>query len=133
MRLREKVDGLLLLNVYFMPLLTIVSFAAGLYLMLGGFITSSILWLTVVTSFYCFVGNYAPFFEIGVGAYLDGRRRIQWLAPLMIFSYLYNVIICGKAFIDLLVGKIRGSMGDWEKTEHVGAGTPLFTDTQLTM
>jgi cellulose synthase/poly-beta-1,6-N-acetylglucosamine synthase-like glycosyltransferase len=122
MRTREKVDGLLLLNIYFMPLLTIFSFAAGLYLILSGHYTSSILWLTVITSFYCLVGNYAPFFEIGVGAYLDGRKRIQWLAPLMIFSFLYNVAICGKAFIDLLVGTFRGSMGDWEKTEHVGAG-----------
>jgi cellulose synthase/poly-beta-1,6-N-acetylglucosamine synthase-like glycosyltransferase len=130
---REKIDGLLLLNVYFMPLLTILSFAAGLFLILSGRYTSSILWLTVVSSFYCFVGNYAPFFEIGVGAYLDGRKRIQWLAPLMIFSFLYNVLICGKAFLDLFVGKLLGSNGDWEKTEHIGAGNQLFENRKVAM
>jgi len=25
------------------------------------------------------VGNFAPFFEVGIGAYLDGRKRIYWL------------------------------------------------------
>jgi cellulose synthase/poly-beta-1,6-N-acetylglucosamine synthase-like glycosyltransferase len=130
MRAREKIDGLLLLNVYFMPLLTIVSFLAGIFLIFSGYYTSSILWLTVISSFYCFVGNYAPFFEIGVGAYLDGRKRIQWLAPLMIFSFLYNVLICGKAFLDFIIAKLLGSMGDWEKTEHVGSVNQLFENSK---
>ncbi len=130
---REKIDGLLLLNIYFMPLLTIASFLAGIFLIFSGYYTSSILWLTVISSFYCFVGNYAPFFEIGIGAYLDGRKRIQWLAPLMIFSFLYNVLICGKAFFDLFVGKIQGSVGDWEKTEHVGTGNQFFENNKMTM
>jgi len=116
-----------------MPLLTILSFAAGLFLILSGYYTSNILWLTVVSSFYCFVGNYAPFFEIGVGAYLDGRKRVQWLAPLMIFSFLYNVLICGKAFFDLFVEKLRGSNGDWEKTEHIGTGNQFFENSKVTM
>ena len=74
-------------------------------------------------SFYSFVGNYAPFFEVGIGAYLDDRKRTQWLAPLLIFSFLYNVLICGKAFFDLVTGKLLGSTkNDWEKTEHLGYG-----------
>jgi len=54
---------------------------------------------------------------------LDGRKRIQWLAPMLIFSFLYNMLICGKAFLDLLSDKLTGSTkSDWEKTEHLGNG-----------
>ena len=120
MSLKGKIDGVLLLNVYFMPLLTILSFLAGLVTIISGSTIASALWPPVILSFYSFVGNYAPFFEVGIGAYLDGRRRTQWLAPLMIFSFLLNVLICGKAFIDLLFDKMFGLKGNWEKTEHTG-------------
>ena len=122
MKLKEKIDGLLLLNIYFMPLLTIFSFFAGILLILSGSQIVGTLWLAVIISLYSFVGNYAPFFEIGIGVYLDGRKRVQWLAPLLIFSFLYNVLICGKAFFDLLTGKLLGRKSDWGKTEHLGKG-----------
>jgi hypothetical protein len=94
--------------------------AIGAYLIITGSIFSIVLWLVLPTSAYSFVGNYAPFFEIGVGAYLDGRRQIQWLAPLLIFSYILNTLICGQAFLSLIVDKVlcRGSV--WVKTEHLG-------------
>ena len=117
---RQKLDGMLLLNVYFMPLLTLVSLVIGAYLIVTGSIISGALWLIVPTPVYSFVGNYAPFFEIGVGAYLDGRRQIQWLAPLLIFSFVLNTLICGKAFLSLIVDKMLGRKSLWVKTEHLG-------------
>jgi cellulose synthase/poly-beta-1,6-N-acetylglucosamine synthase-like glycosyltransferase len=75
---KEKIDGLLLLHVYFMPVLTLISFFAGVSLILAQ--SSQLvnaLWFFVPVSFYSLVGNFAPFFEIGIGAYLDGRTRIQ--------------------------------------------------------
>ena len=120
---KEKIDGLLLLHIYFMPIITFLSFLAGGSLILFGSPVAGALWFVVLVSFYSFVGDYAPFFEIGIGAHLDGRKRVQWLAPLMIFSFLYNVFICTKAFFDLIVGKLLGrSHSDWEKTEHLGNG-----------
>jgi hypothetical protein len=69
------------------------------------------------------VGNFAPFFEVGIGAYLDGRTRLQWLVPLLIFAYLYNIAICTKAFLDLIAAKIlRRKQVDWQKTKHLGEG-----------
>ncbi|MCX6643935.1 MAG: glycosyltransferase family 2 protein, partial [Candidatus Bathyarchaeota archaeon] len=123
MKLKEKIDGLLILHIYFMPILTLLSFFTGSLLILNGSSIAGALWFTVPVSFYSFVGNYAPFFEVGVGAYLDGRRRIQWLTPLLIFAFLYNMLICTKAFFDVLAGKLVGSTkSDWEKTEHSGNG-----------
>jgi cellulose synthase/poly-beta-1,6-N-acetylglucosamine synthase-like glycosyltransferase len=117
---RQKVDGMLLLNVYFMPLLTLVSLGIGAYLILTGSIVSGALWLVVPASVYSFVGNYAPFFEIGVGAYLDGRKQMQWLASLLIFSFLLNTVICAKALLSLLCDKALGRRSRWAKTEHLG-------------
>jgi hypothetical protein len=123
LKLKVKIDGLLLLHIYFMPIITLLSFLTGGFLILFGSPIAGALWFVVAISFYSFVGNYAPFFEVGIGVYLDGRKRLQWLAPLLIFVFLFNVLICTKAFFDLFVGKLFGSSkGDWEKTEHLGNG-----------
>jgi cellulose synthase/poly-beta-1,6-N-acetylglucosamine synthase-like glycosyltransferase len=124
LRVKEKIDGLLLLNVYFMPLVVLLSFIIGIPLI---FFESSklvgALWFSVPISLYSFVGNFAPFFEVGIGAYLDGRTRTQWLIPLLIFTFFYNIPICAKAFLDLLVSKIkRKDHNIWVKTPHLGNG-----------
>ena len=121
---KEKIDGLLLLNVYFMPLIVLASIIVGVPLI---FLDSSrfagALWFLVPISIYSFVGNFAPFFEVGVGAHLDGRQRIQWLIPLLIFTFVYNIPICLKAFLDLLSAKIlRRNQNRWVKTAHLGNG-----------
>ena len=124
LRLGEKIDGLLLLNVYFMPILVLFSWIIGVPLVL--FKSSqwfSVLWASIPISLYSFIGNFAPFFEVGIGAYLDGRTRAQWLIPLLIFTFLYNIPICAKALADLLISKITGKNDNhWEKTMHSGNG-----------
>jgi cellulose synthase/poly-beta-1,6-N-acetylglucosamine synthase-like glycosyltransferase len=124
LRFREKIDGLLLLNVYFMPVLVLFSCGIGVPLF---FFKSSqwlnMFWVSVPISLYSFVGNFAPFFEVGIGAYLDGRTRAQWLIPLLIFTFLYNIAICTKALLDLLISKIlRRNRNCWAKTAHLGNG-----------
>ncbi len=118
--LKEKVDGLLLLNIYFLPILCLLSMFLGIPLILYGSPVAVSLWFLVPVSLYSFAGNFAPFFEVGIGAYLDGRKRLHWLAPLLILAFLYNMLICTKALIDVLVGKATGHTGSWAKTEHSG-------------
>jgi len=124
LNVKEKIDGLLLLHVYFMPVITLVSFFVGVSLILSE--SSQLvnaLWFFMPVSFYGLVGNFAPFFEVGIGAYLDGRTRIQWLVPLLLFSYLYNILICTKALLDLFAAKmLRKRQSDWAKTRHLGNG-----------
>ena len=124
LKVKEKIDGLLLLNVYFMPLIVLVSLMVGVPLIfLGSSKLAGILWFSVPISFYSFVGNFAPFFEVGIGAYLDGRRRVQWLIPFLMFAFLYNIPICTKAFLDLVASKILGKNHNvWAKTTHNGNG-----------
>jgi cellulose synthase/poly-beta-1,6-N-acetylglucosamine synthase-like glycosyltransferase len=126
---KEKIDGLLLLNVYFMPIVVLISFAIGIPLIFLGSRLVSALWVSVPISLYSFVGNFAPFFEVGIGAHLDGRTRAQWLIPLLIFTFFYNIPICTKAFLDLLASKIlRTGDGIWVKTAHFGNGNSYITN-----
>ncbi|MEM3640908.1 MAG: glycosyltransferase family 2 protein, partial [Candidatus Bathyarchaeia archaeon] len=119
--LREKIDGLLLLNVYFMPILVLLSLVIGVPILLELSQCSFVLWSFIPISLYSFVGNFAPFFEVGIGTYLDGRTRTQWLIPLMIFTFLYNIPICTKAFLELFLSKITGrNSNNWTKTVHSG-------------
>ncbi len=121
---REKLDGLLLLNVYFMPVIVLLNFLIGVLLVFWR--PSKLIetfWLFFPLSFYSFVGNFAPFFEVGIGAYLDGRRRVLWLLPLLFFTFFYNALICTKALIDLLFSRITGRNSPvWSKTLHLGNG-----------
>ena len=129
LRFREKVDGLFLLNVYFIPILVLPSWIISVLLF---FLKSphwlGMFWALVPISLYSCVGNFAPFFEVGIGAYLDGRTRAQWLLPLLIFTFLYNIPICTKAFVDLLISKVfRKNHHHWDKTVHSGNGNSYIT------
>lgn len=115
---KQKVDGFLLLNIYFIPILALFSFLVGTALVLYGSKVAGVLWLSVPIAFYSFVGNFAPFFEVGIGSYLDGRRRTQWLMPFLLFSFLLNILICLKAFFDEILDILRHKPGQWIKTEH---------------
>jgi cellulose synthase/poly-beta-1,6-N-acetylglucosamine synthase-like glycosyltransferase len=123
---KQKIDGTLLLNVYFMPIIAFISFIVGLCLLSTPNTHSifvPVFWFIVPISLYSFVGNFAPFFEVGVGLYLDGRKRTQWLIPLSLFTFLYNVPICSLAFLDVVLGKIRHKDNHiWAKTNHSGNG-----------
>jgi len=128
LRLREKIDGFLLLNVYFVPILVGLAWILGATLCLvhsSPWITS--LWVSVPLFIYSSVGNFAPFFEVGIGAYLDGRRRICWLIPLLFLTFLFNMLICTKALIDLCLSKITGKkQHSWAKTLHNGRGDVIL-------
>ena len=123
--LREKVDGFLLLNVYFVPIFAALAWILGAILFLfQPMAWMNVLWMAVPISFYSSVGNFAPFFEVGIGAYLDRRNRICWLIPLLLLTFLLNVLICTKAFVDLCFSKITGKKRHtWSKTVHNGNGT----------
>jgi cellulose synthase/poly-beta-1,6-N-acetylglucosamine synthase-like glycosyltransferase len=123
LRLREKVDGVLLLNLYFVPILAALAWVLGTFLFLfQPFEWMEILWMIMPISFYSSVGNFAPFFEVGIGAYLDGRNRTCWLIPLLFLTFMLNVLICSKAFFDLCCSKVTGKKHTWSKTVHNGNG-----------
>ena len=120
---KEKIDGLMLLSVYFMPILVLLSLFIGLPLVFLGSPLIVVLWFSIPISIYSFVGNFAPFFEVGAGLYLDGRTRTQWLLPCLLFTFFFNIPICLKALVEVLASIISGKNKNvWVKTAHNGNG-----------
>ncbi len=133
--LKEKIDGALLLGVYFMPLLVLLSLLIGIsiiFLDLHDSPLNVFIWSVIAVSLYSFVGNFAPFFEVGAGLYLDGRTRTQWLIPCLLFTFFFNIPLCLKAFIDVVTSKItRKNKHTWEKTMHSGNGNCYIGNQNL--
>jgi len=122
----EKVELSLLLCIYFMPIMVLAAWIVGV----GAYIThESPFFITNFGRYYFFtlsiftystVGNFAPFFEVGSGVYMDNRRRLLWLLPALWFSFIIMTFCCTKAAVDLLLTKNKKHR--WNHTFHNGNG-----------
>ena len=121
---RQKVDGFLLLNIYFLPVLVMSSWV----LLLAVWMFKLSTWIPFEVAFVSGVffvlhGNPAPFVEVIAGALCDKRRKLVLFAPLLVWSYFVNMVICCVAFLDLVVSRIAGrNPNHWHKTVHDGGG-----------
>jgi len=120
--LRQKLDAFMLLNIYFLPILVLVSWILSLTL----FVFRPSTWLpyemALVTSiFFTLSGTIAPLLEVIAAAYMLNRKRLILFSPILIVAYIVNVFICSKAILDLLFSKIaRKNPNRWHKTTHKG-------------
>lgn len=122
LRLKVKLDALLCLGVYFLPLFVGLSWIlSGLAVIMDFPLPLWTLSLSALSIFSA-VGNFAPIFEIIAGAILDkAHRALLWL-PLIPIMYGVNVIICAKALLNLR------KPYSWNHTRHNGpAHLPLFS------
>jgi len=132
LKLREKIDGFLLLNIYFMPLLVVLAWVLGA-LSFSIQVSDLAKFYSFLPSIFLFsaVGNFAPFFEIGIGAYLDERERTCRLIPILLIAFFFNVLICAKAFFDLCISKFTGNdRYKWAKTPHNGNGNNFINTNE---
>lgn len=115
LRLREKIDGFLVLQLYFLPVLIAFSWLLSAAAFLLGQSIFLPLWLSIA---YITVGNMAPISEIIVGLYMEKKLRwdIKYL-PCILGLYVLNVFICTKSFLDLLLRR----KPQWHATGHNGS------------
>ncbi|MFQ6064881.1 MAG: glycosyltransferase [Candidatus Bathyarchaeia archaeon] len=120
--LREKIDGLFLLNVYFLPILIGFAWLLGaVFYFIEPTWSTNVFWAFIPIFAYSAVGNFAPSFEVGIGAYLDQRVKVFRLIPLLLLTFVYNVLICTKALADLCLSKLVGKKQHvWIRTPHKG-------------
>jgi len=121
--LKQKADGFLLLNIYFLPILVIFSWILRLavwILKLPTLIPFEIAFVSGI--FFVLHGNLAPFVEVIAGAFCDRRWKLFSLTWLLLLSYVVNMFICLVAFLDLLSCRITcKNPNNWHKTMHDGA------------
>ncbi len=105
----QKVDGILVLGVYILPLLILIGWLTGILTYLAG----APWWCSIFPAIffifsYSSLGNFAVFTEVGGSLFLDQRRRSIWLLPLMLISFFANVWVCSEAFFRAIFSYQQG-------------------------
>ena len=116
-----KIELILLLSIYFLPVLALIGWITGLLAYITGeaFMPYATQFFYIVPVFtYSAVGNFAPFFEVGMAAYLDERKNLQLMIPALVINFVVMVFCCTKALLDLIIK--RSGKQKWNHTNHNG-------------
>jgi cellulose synthase/poly-beta-1,6-N-acetylglucosamine synthase-like glycosyltransferase len=116
---KEKLDGVLLLFLYVVPVLLVVGTADVLVLFFlnEAQIFESIFLFLAVAGFNVF-GNFAPFYQIGTASVLDGHTTHIRLLPFMLFNSLFNIFYTSVGSWHALTGILFERKIVWEKTKR---------------
>ncbi len=115
----EKVDGVLLLSIYLIPLLLLIGIIDSVLLFFFGemnLLNSIIVFLMVAT--YNSFGNAAPFFQIGFGSLIDGSKERIRLLPILMFNFIFYMWYISKGSFFAIFDVIKGNNPEWQKTER---------------
>lgn len=115
----EKVDGLLLLSIYFIPLLLLIGIFDSLALFfLGEMNLFTSVFIFVLVSAYSSFGNAAPFFQIGSGILLDGGHMRVRLLPMLMFNFTFYLWFISKGAFLAIIDTIFQRVPEWQKTQR---------------
>lgn len=114
----EKIDGVMLLTIYFVPPLTLLAWLVSVFLLLldpSLFPSTAAFFIGVAT--YFTVGNFAIFFEIGIAVALDGNAKRLRLLPFVFGGFMASIFTVTGAAIALMISRLKGeSHVAWDKT-----------------
>lgn len=115
--LGQRVDGLLLLFVFVIPvvMLTGWALALGLYFLNAGSLLSSLIPIFALM-IYGTLGNFAAFFEIVVAVLIDGNRRRLRLLPFNLLGFFVSLFAISGAVWSLMADAVFKREMVWEKT-----------------
>ena len=113
----QRIDGLLLLFVFVVPLMMLIGWflALGLYFMNAGSLLS-ILIPVFALMVYGTLGNFAAFFEIVIAVLIDGHRRRLRLLPFNMLGFLVSLFAISGAVWSLMADRVLKRDMVWDKT-----------------
>lgn len=113
----QRIDGLLLLFVFFIPLLMLVGWclALGLYFMNASSLLAQLIPIFALMA-YGTLGNFAAFFEIVIAVLIDGNRRRLRLLPFNLLGFLVSLFAISGAVWSLILDALFKRELVWEKT-----------------
>ena len=120
--LKDKIDSLIFLAYYFIPILCGISIIIGI---------TSIYFNIRLMGYVSIIGiilSLTPFLEIGIGVLRSKNKVNIYLLPSMMFFFVLNSIICFNAIFNILKGN-----NFWVKTERINTSRKIGKDTQVTM
>ena len=113
----EKLDGLLLLCIYMMPVILLLGLIDSLLLFFMDEMHIIAGWLFLIfLGAYNTFGNFAPFFEIGTACFLDGARQRVFLLPYIAFNFYFYMWFITKGFFQSILDLITHRKATWQKT-----------------
>ena len=125
----QRIDGLLLLFVFVIPLIMLLGWglALGLYFLNAGSLLSLLIPVFALMV-YGTLGNFAAFFEIVVAVLIDGNRRRLRLLPFNMLGFLVSLFAISGAVWSLMLDRIFKREMVWDKTIRYRAPvTPAIT------
>ena len=122
LRTLQKIDGIFLLLIYFVPALLLLGWVVSLGLFfLGEMELFSGWWVIFFLGIYNSLGNFAPFFEIGTALILDGMPGEALLLPLLMFNFFFYMWNISLGVWDAIVDMVTGRGVKWDKTVRFAA------------
>lgn len=116
---REKVDGILLMLVYAVPFFLILAMIISVILFaMGDMQLFTGVYFLIFMGVYNTFGNFAPFYQIGVGCLLDGMSQRIFLLPLLIFNFFFYMWYISRGLIDAIIDKLTSREAKWHKTDR---------------
>ena len=115
--LAQRVDGLLLLFVFLIPLLMLFGWilALGLYFLNAGSLLSQLIPVFALL-IYGTLGNFAAFFEIVVAVLIDGNRKRLRLLPFNLLGFFISLFSISRAVWSLMLDALLKREMVWDKT-----------------
>lgn len=114
-KLRVKIDGIMLLGVYVLSPLLVFAWATALSLWHLG-VNEPGLIIILAVSTYAVLGNFATFFEVAAATHLDRTRERATLLPLLSFGFLVTALsVTYGAFVQLASASPH-RRGFWHRT-----------------
>jgi cellulose synthase/poly-beta-1,6-N-acetylglucosamine synthase-like glycosyltransferase len=113
----QRVDGLLLLLVFLIPLLMLLGWfvAISLYFIHARSLVTQLIPLFALMA-YGTLGNFAAFFEIVVAVLIDGNRRRLRLIPFNLLGFFVSMFAISNAVWSLLLDWTLKREMVWDKT-----------------
>jgi cellulose synthase/poly-beta-1,6-N-acetylglucosamine synthase-like glycosyltransferase len=116
---REKFDGMLLLCLYLIPFFILTGFADSIVLFfLGEMQIVEWIFIFFFVAGYNTFGNFAPFYQIGSGALLDGSIQRVRLLPFLLFYFIQNIWTINQGLFRAVIDRLGNREVLWDKTER---------------
>ncbi|MHB1680286.1 MAG: glycosyltransferase family 2 protein [bacterium] len=115
----QKIDGILLLLVYLIPFIFLLGILDSIVLFFIGemnLVNYVIVYLLI--GMYVTFGSFAPFYQIGIGAFLDRTSYRIRLLPFFFFIFIFNLWFISMGFIESVIDIISGRKVVWHKTKR---------------
>ena len=114
---RERLDGMLLLLVFIMPLLLLSGWliVVALYFTNAGSLLNRLIPAFALMAFST-MGNFAAFFEIAIAVLLDGNRKRLRLLPFNLFCFFISLLSISRATCNLFIDWVFKREMVWDKT-----------------